>query len=175
MEWIAQIEDSFTEWVDSAPTGQPLPYSMLTLEQRQMIHNDFVKVTDFLGTTYRAYKELINANPNHRLEHITNQDKALGKVRKCFKHIETHVVSDNYFRLISGLHPTLYLEHQPSQAALEQKSPEYLISLAQLEVNCVNRLLEQSEMYQDGNATSNTLTLPAPQDTTTPVLQDFVL
>ena len=79
------------------------------------------------------------------------------------------MVSDNYFRSISGLPPAPYLECQPSQAALEQNSPEYLTSLAQLEVNSVKRLLEQSEMYQDGSAVSNTSTPPVPQDTTTPV------
>ena len=41
--------------------------------------------------------------------------------------------------------------------------------MAQLEVNSVNRLLEQSEMYQHGNATSNTLTPLIPQGTTTSV------
>ena len=34
IEWIAQVGDSFTKWLESAPTGQPLPHSMLTLEQR---------------------------------------------------------------------------------------------------------------------------------------------
>ena len=29
---------------------------MLTHEQRQLIHEDFVKATDFLGTTYRPYE-----------------------------------------------------------------------------------------------------------------------
>ena len=81
---------------------------MLTHEQRQKIHEDFIKVTDFLGTTHRAYEELINTDPSNRLEHMTNWDKALGKVRKCFKCIETYVISDNYFRLISGLPPAPY-------------------------------------------------------------------
>ena len=71
--------------------------------------------------------------------------------------------------MISGLPPAPYLEHQPSQAALEQNSLEYLMSLAQLEVNSVNSLLEQSEMYQDGNTASNTLTPPMPQGSITPV------
>ena len=79
------------------------------------------------------------------------------------------MVSDNYFRSISGLSPAPYLEHQPSQTALEQNSLEYLTSLAQLEVNSVNRILEQTEMYQDGNATSNMLTPPTPHNVTTPV------
>ena len=72
MEWIAQVGDSFTKWLEPTPTGQPLPHSMLTLEQGPKIHNDFVKVTYFLGTTYRAYKELINTDTNNRLEHMTN-------------------------------------------------------------------------------------------------------
>ena len=74
------------------------------------------------------------------------------------------VVSDNYFRLISGLLPAPYPECQPSQTALEQNSPEYLTSLTKLEVNSVNRLLEQSEMYHDRNTASNTSTPPTPRD-----------
>ena len=72
---------------------------MLTCEQRQLIHKDFEKATDFLDTTYRAYKQLINTDPSNRLDHMTNQDMALGKV------IEMCIVSDNYFRSISGLPP----------------------------------------------------------------------
>ena len=41
--------------------------------------------------------------------------------------------------------------------------------LAWLEVNSVKRLLEQSEMYQDRNATSNTSTPPTPQGLITPL------
>ena len=72
MGWIAQVADSFTKWWESAPTNQPFPHTMLTHEQRQLIHDDFTKVTDFLGATYRAYEQLINADPNNRLDHMTN-------------------------------------------------------------------------------------------------------
>ena len=99
MEWITQVGHSFTKWLDSAPTGQSPPHSMLTHGQRQQIHNDFIMVTDFLGTTYRAYEQLINVDPNNRLEHMTNQDKALGKVRKCFKCIETYVGIRQLFQI----------------------------------------------------------------------------
>ena len=93
----------------------------------------------------------------------------IGKVRKCFRWIETYVVSDNYFRSISCLPPAPYPECQPSQTALEQNSLEYLTSLAQLEVNSVNSLLEQHEMYHDGNTMPTTLTLPTLHSLTTPV------
>ena len=99
-------------------------------EQRQLIHDDFVKATDFLGTTYRAYEQLIIADPSNRLDHITNQDKALGKVRNCFKCIETCIVLDNYFRSVAGLPPAPYPKSQPIQSALEQTSPEDLTSHA---------------------------------------------
>ena len=69
MGWIAQVADSFTKWWESAPTNQPFPCTMLTHKQRQLIHDDFIKATDFLGTTYRAYEQLINADPNNRLDH----------------------------------------------------------------------------------------------------------
>ena len=88
MGWIAQVTDSFTKWWESAPTNQPFPYTMLTCEQRQLIHDDFIKATDILGTTYGAYKQLIIADPCNRLDHMTNWDKALGKVRNCFKCID---------------------------------------------------------------------------------------
>ena len=55
------------------------------------------------------------------------------------------------------------------QTALEQHSLEHLISLGKLEVNSVNRILEQHKMYQDGNAASNTSTPPTPHSVTTPV------
>ena len=89
MGWIAQVADSLTQWWESAQTKKPFPCTMLTHEQRQLIHEDFIKAADFLGTTYRAYEQLINVDPNNRLDHMTNQDKALGKVRNCFKCIET--------------------------------------------------------------------------------------
>ena len=119
-ESVPKIRDSYTKWLYSALINRPLPHAMLTMEQRKEIHLDFIKATDFLGTIYRAYENLINVDPNNRLQHMTNHDKMLGKVRKCFRWIETHVVSDNYFRLISGLSPAPYLEHQPSQTALEK-------------------------------------------------------
>ena len=76
---------------------------------------------------------------------------------------------DNYFRLVSGLPPAPYPESQPSQSALEQTSPEDLTLLAQLEVNSVNGLLDQPEMYHDGNAMSKMLNPPTPRESTTPV------
>ena len=139
MGWIAQVTDSFTKWWESAPTNKPFPHTMLTHEWRQLIHDDFVKATDFLGTTYRAYEQLIIADPSNRLDHITNWDKALGKVRNCFKCIETCIVSDNYFRSVTGLPPAPYPESQLTQSALERTSPEDLTSCAQLKVDSVNR------------------------------------
>ena len=47
MGWIAQAADSFMKCWESAPTNQPFPCTMLTCEQRQLIHEDFVKATDF--------------------------------------------------------------------------------------------------------------------------------
>ena len=77
---------------------------------------------------------------------MENRDNFLGKVSKCFKQIEMHAVSDNYFRTISDLKPASYPECQPSQSTLEQNSLEYLTSLAQLKVNSIERMLDQPEM-----------------------------
>ena len=76
---------------------------------------------------------------------------------------------DNYFRSVTGLPPAPYPKSQPIQSALEQTSPEDLMSHAQLKVDSVNRLLNQPEMHHDGIATSNTLKPPTPRGSTTPV------
>ena len=104
MEWVTKIRDSYTKWLDSALVSRPIPHAMLTKEQKKEIHLDSMKATDFLSTIYRVYKDLINVDSNNSLEQMTNQDKTLGKVRRCFKQIKTYVVSNNYFRSISG-HP----------------------------------------------------------------------
>ena len=65
------------------------------------------------------------------------------------------MVSDNYFRSVSGLPPAPYPEQQPSQLALEQNSSDHLTNLARLEVNSILRTLEQPGMYVDRSATSN--------------------
>ena len=82
--------------------------------------------------------------------------------------IETCIVSDNYFRSVSGLPPAPYPECQPSQSALEQNSPEYLTLLAWLKVNSVKRSLDQSEMYNNGNTASDMSNPPTPKGSNTP-------
>ena len=119
---------------------------MLSLNDRHQIHLDFVTATDFLGRIYRAYEDL-------------------ERVRKCFRCIETFAISDNYYRSVSGLPPAPYPEHQPSQAALEQNSPEYLTSLTNLEVGSILRVMEQPEMYADSVDTSKPSTPTTPKTT----------
>ena len=66
--------------------------------------------------------------------------------------METCVVSDNYFRLVTGLSPAPYPEGQPRTQG-----------------DFIYRLLDQPDMYHDGNATSNMLNPPTPRVSTTPV------
>ena len=138
---------------------------MLSLNDRHQIHLNFVTATDFLGKTYRAYENLIMADPANHLAHLTNCDRDLKRVRKCFKCIETLAMSDNYYRSVSGLPPAPYLECQPSQAALEQNAPEYLTFLANIEVGSILRVMEQPEMYADSVDASKPSTPAAPKTT----------
>ena len=130
------------------------------------VHADFVKATDFLSTIFRAYEDLINVDCVNRLEHMKNCDNGLGKVRKCFKKIEMHTVSDKYFRSVLGFVPAPYLECELIQNALEQNSPEYLTALVKLEVSSIERILEQPEMYSI-NAILTPSMLSVPQPVTT--------
>ena len=119
---------------------------MLSLNDRHQIHLNLVTATDFLGKTYRAYEDLIMADPANCHAHLANHDRDLERVRKCFRCIKTFAISDNYYRSVSGLPPAPYPECQPSQAALEQNTLEYLTSLANFEVGTVLRVMEQPEI-----------------------------
>ena len=50
---------------------------MFSLNKRHEVHLDFVKATDFLGTIYRAYEDLITVDPVNRLDHLMNYDTIL--------------------------------------------------------------------------------------------------
>ena len=64
------------------------------------------------------------------------------------------MVSDNYFRSVSGLPPASYPEQQLSLLALKQNS-DYLTTLGRLEVHSILRTLEQPGMYVDRSTASN--------------------
>ena len=95
------------------------------------------------------------ADPANHITHLKSCDEDLVRVRKCFKRLETFMVSDNYFRSVSGLPPAPYPEQQPSQLALKQNSSDFLTTLARLEVHSILRTLEQPGMYVDRSTTSN--------------------
>ena len=59
------------------------------------------------------------------------------------------MISDNYFRSVADLPPAPYPDQQLSQSTLEQNSPDYLTTLARLEVHSILRTLEQLGMYVD--------------------------
>ena len=65
------------------------------------------------------------------------------------------MVSDNYFRSVSGLPPAPYLDQPLTKLALKQNNSDHLTKLARLEVNSILRTLEQPGMYVDGSAMSN--------------------
>ena len=102
-DWVTQISDSYSKWIEAAAVSKHFPQSMLSLNNRHQIHLDFVTATDFLGKTYRAYEDLIMADPANCHAHLANCDKDLERVRKCFRHIETFAISDNHYRSVSGL------------------------------------------------------------------------
>ena len=43
--------------------SKPFPHSMLMLHDRHQVHLDFIKATGFLGAIFRAYEDLILADP----------------------------------------------------------------------------------------------------------------
>ena len=128
---------------------------MLSLQDHNKIHEDFIEATNFLGKMYQAHEDLIVADPANHITHFKSCDEDLERVRKCFKRLETFMVSDNYFRSVSGLPPAPYPEQQPSQLALKQNNSDYLTTLARLEVHSILRTLEQPGMYVDGSVMSN--------------------
>ena len=125
------------------------------MQDRNRIHEDYIVATNFLGRLYRAHEDLIVADPANHITHLQSHDEDLERVRKCFKRLETFMVSDNYFRSVSGLPPAPYLDQPLTQLALKQNNSDHLTKLARLEVDSILRTLEQPGMYVDGSATSN--------------------
>ena len=150
-----QISWEYANWLAEAPVTKDFPHQVLSLQDRNQIHEDYIAATNFLGRLYRAHEDLIVADPANCIIHLQSCDKDLERVRKCFKRLETFMVSDNYFRSVSGLPPAPYPDQPLTQLALEQKNSDHLTKLARLEVDSILRTLEQSGMYVDGSAMSN--------------------
>ena len=125
------------------------------MQDRNQIHEEYIAATNFLGSLYQTHEDLIVADPANHITHLQSHDKDLERVRKCFKRLETFVVSDNYFRSVSGLPPAPYPDQPPTQLALKQNNSDYLTKLARLEVDAILRTLEQPGMYVDGSTMSN--------------------
>ena len=98
------------------------------------------------------------ADPANCITHLQSHDEDLERVRKCFKRLETFMVSDNYFRSVSGLPPAPYPDQPLTQLALKQNNSDHLTKLARLEVESILRTLEQPGMYVDGNACIKSVT-----------------
>ena len=98
-----QVSDSYSQWIKAAAVSKNFPNLLLSLNDRHQIHLNLVTATDFLGKTYRAYEDLIMADPANHHAHLANCDKDLERVRKCFRCIETVAISDIYYRSVSGL------------------------------------------------------------------------
>ena len=157
-----QISWEYANWLAKAPVNKDFPHRVLTLQDHNRIHEDYIVATNFLGRLYRAHEDLIVADPANHITHLRSCDEDLERVRKCFKRLETFMVSDNYFRSVSGLPPAPYLDQPPTQLALEKNNSDHLTKLARLEVESILRTLEQPGMYVDGNAMSNQLPPVAP-------------
>ena len=154
---MAQLNKSYTTWLAGAPINKDFPCCMLSLQDCNKIYEGFIEATDFLGKMYQAHEDLIMAYPANCIAHLKSHDKDLERVRKCFKRLETFMVSDYYFRSVSGLPPAPYPEQQLSQLAFEQNSSDYLTTLARLEVHSILRTLGQPGIYVDRSAASNQL------------------
>ena len=125
------------------------------MQDRNRIHEDYIVATNILGRLYQAHEDLIVADPANCITHLQSCDEDLERVRKCFKRLETFMVSDNYFRSVSGLPPAPYPNQPLTQLALEQNNSDHLTKLARLEVDSILRTLEQPGMYVDGSTMSN--------------------
>ena len=102
-ERVAQLNRSYTTRLAGTPINKDFPHCMLSLQDCNKIHEDFIEATDILGKMYQAHEDLIMADPTNCIAHLKSHDEDLERVRKCFKRLETFMVSDNYFRSVSGL------------------------------------------------------------------------
>ena len=117
-----QISWEYANWLAKAPVTKDFPHQVLSLQDHNWIHEDYIAATSFLGRFYRAHEDLIVADPANCITHLQSHDEDLERVRKCFKRLETFMVSDNYFRSVPGLPPAPYLDQPLTQLALKQNN-----------------------------------------------------
>ena len=51
-EQVAQLNKSYTTWLAGAPINKDFLHCMLSLQDCNKIHEDFIEATDFLGKMY---------------------------------------------------------------------------------------------------------------------------
>ena len=102
--------DSYEKWISTATISKAFPHSILMLNDRHQVHLDFVKATDFLGAIFRAYKDLISADPVNCTTHLTNCDMDLDMVRKTLRGLKPML----FWTIISGqfqVYPLHYIQN----------------------------------------------------------------
>ena len=118
---VKQITDAFSTWLESAPVSRHFSKSMLSRQDRHRIHLDFVDATDYYGSIFRAYEDLISVDPANRASILTHRDADMEKVKDCFRRIETVAVADNYHRSVLGLPPAPYPEIPADSESIADK------------------------------------------------------
>ena len=147
-EWVTQITDSYEKWISTAAVSKLFPHSMLTLNDQTSSSPGFCWSYWFPRYNFQS---IWGSHLSWPSQLHNPSDKPVTQIwtrsGNTWRGLETYMILDNYFRSISGLPPAPYPECQPSQMALEQNSPDYLTSLANLEVNSILRTLEKPDMY----------------------------
>ena len=89
-----QISWEYANWLAKAPINKDFPHRVLSLQDHNRIHKDYIAATNFLGRLYQAHEDLVMADPANHITHLWSHDKNLERVRKCFKRLETFMVSE---------------------------------------------------------------------------------
>ena len=86
-EWVAQLNKLYATWLAGAPVNKDFPHCILSLQDHNKIHEDFIEATDFLVKMYWAHEDLIMADPANHTAHLKSCDKDFGKGQKMFQEI----------------------------------------------------------------------------------------
>ena len=76
-----QISQEYANWLAKAPVNKYFPHQVLSLQDCNRIHEDYIVATNFLGRLYQAHEDLIVADPAKHIIHLRSCDDDLERVK----------------------------------------------------------------------------------------------
>ena len=82
-----KISWEYADWLAEAPLNKDFPCQVLSLQDHNRVHEDYIAATNFLGRFYQAHEDLILADPANCITHLWSHDQRSGKGLEMFQEV----------------------------------------------------------------------------------------